>query len=233
MNINLIIILTIISGYLIGSIPTGLLVGKYVFKFDIREKGSGSTGSTNSMRIFGMKWGIFVLIVDVLKGFIPAAIIASSLAKGSTLFGLQADTSMVIFKLIAGLSAILGHIFPIFAGFRGGKGVNTALGLFLAVAPYDVLLAVVVFVLTWVISGYVSLGSMSAGVAIPIILLIREYLFHIDIGGFEIILVLSIIVACTLFYTHRNNIKRLRAGTEHQFVKAMIFKKKEKGNTES
>lgn len=233
MNINLIVLLIVISAYLIGSIPTGLLVGKYVFKFDIREKGSGSTGSTNSMRLFGMKWGIFVLVIDVLKGFVPAAFIAPSIARGTVIFGLMPDTSVVVFQLIAGLAAVLGHIFPIFAGFRGGKGVNTALGLFLAVAPYDVLIAVVVFLITLVLSGYVSLSSINAGISIPIILLLRKYVFNIDIGGFEILLVLSLIVAGTLLFTHRTNIKRLKEGTEHQFTKAMIFKKNDKRNSES
>lgn len=228
MNISLIVLLILICGYLIGSIPTGLLVGKYVFKFDIREKGSGSTGSTNSMRIFGMKWGSFVLIVDVLKGFVPAAFIAPALANGATILGLMPDTSLVLLKLFAGLAAVLGHIFPVFASFRGGKGVNTALGMFLAVATYDVLIALGLFLLILVLSGYVSLSSISAGTSLPIILLLRKFVFNIDIAGFEILIVLSIIVAITLIFTHRNNIKRLIEGTEHQFTKAMIFKKKNK-----
>jgi acyl phosphate:glycerol-3-phosphate acyltransferase len=232
MNINLIVLLILICGYLIGSIPTGLLVGKYIFKFDIREKGSGSTGSTNSMRLFGMKWGSFVLVIDVLKGFIPAAIIAPALGNAATIFGLMPDTSLVLFKLFAGLAAVLGHIFPIFANFRGGKGVNTALGMFLAVATYDVLIALALFLLILTVSGYVSLGSISAGISIPIILLLRKFVFNIDIGGFEILIFLSTIVAGTLLYTHRNNIKRLKEGTEHQFTKAMIFKKKDKIDSE-
>ncbi len=232
MNINLIVPLILAIGYLIGSIPTGLLVGKYVFKFDIREKGSGSTGSTNSMRLFGMKWGSFVLVIDVLKGFISAALIAPALSNGATILGLMPDTSLVLFKLFAGLAAVSGHIFPVFASFRGGKGVNTALGMFLAVATYDVLIALALFLITLAFSGYVSLGSITAGLSIPIILLIRKYLFNIDIGGFEILIVLSTIVAITLLFTHRNNIKRLIAGTEHQFVKAMIFKKKSKIDSE-
>jgi glycerol-3-phosphate acyltransferase PlsY len=201
------IMATVIISYLMGSIPTAVWVGKIFHGTDVREHGSGNAGATNVIRVMGWKTGIPVMIVDVCKGWLAASL--------PVLFHLPATeagqvTSMQVF---AGLAAIIGHVYPIFAGFRGGKGVGTTFGVLLALNLLLTLSCVGVFLSVLFITGYVSLASMSAGLAFPIFLFT---LFNTDSLTFK---VFSVFVAIALIITHRKNIKRLLNGEESKFIK--------------
>jgi glycerol-3-phosphate acyltransferase PlsY len=192
----LIIILLTALAYVIGSIPFGLLISK-AKGVDIRKQGSGNIGATNVLRCLGKPLGITCFVLDALKGFLPAALFPM-IGKVDPTFG-----------ILFGTAAILGHNFPIFLNFKGGKGVATSAGVLLGVAP----LAVVIGLLTWVIvfktSGYVSLGSIIAALAVIATGWTAGY-------GSVIATALTLLGALTI-YRHRENIKRLAAGTENKF----------------
>jgi glycerol-3-phosphate acyltransferase PlsY len=205
----------VILAYLIGSIPTSVWISKSVFKFDIRDFGSGNAGATNSFRVLGPKWGSFVMFVDVLKG-----VIATSLYILIPYY-LSNELARTNFMIILGLAAVVGHIFPIWAGFRGGKGVATILGMALAIQPAVALLCLVVFAFTLLTTRFVSLSSMLAGVAFMVLILFifdeKETLYRL----------FAIIVAFLVIVTHQKNITRLMNGTEN---KVPLFRKKNKSN---
>lgn len=211
--------------YLIGSIPTGYVIGKTLFGIDIRTQGSGNIGSTNVMRVLGFKWGIAVQIIDILKGTIPV-LLASALAV-RVLPG--TDTSLMhdpmTLRILAGAVAVLGHVFSVFTGFKGGKGVNTSLGMLLAIAPIDVGVAALCFLLVLFSTGYVSLGSIMGAVIVPLSLLVRYHIFGASIEGYSMLQLFVTVVAAVVVYAHRTNISRLLSGTENRFDKARIFKR--------
>lgn len=181
--------------YLLGSVPTGFLMG-YLSGVDVRRAGSGNVGATNVARVVGKKQGLITLLVDVAKGFIPG-ILAVSLGLDD-----------VVTSLVA-LAAFLGHLYPVFLYFQGGKGVATALGVFLALAPWGAGAMVAVFCLAAVVSRVVSLASMSAAAAAPILLWLFSYPPH-TVG-------LSLLIACGIIVRHRENIRRLITGAEPRF----------------
>jgi len=218
------LILVIIFSYLIGSIPTAVIISKKFFGFDIREKGSGNMGSTNAFRILGWKWGLTVQILDILKGVIAVLIIADIIGKGINLGNYTWFQDSTIVQWIAGLSAVCGHIWSIFVNFRGGKGINTAAGMLVAIAPIDVSIAVGIFILAVIFSGYISLGSISAAFAFPSSLFVRYNIFHVDIPGYSILIYFAIILSLILIYAHRKNIIRLLQGTENRFTKLQLIK---------
>lgn len=189
-------ILTLISSYLIGSISFALVIGKMFYKTDIRGYGSGNLGATNTFRVLGKKAGAIVAIADLLKGTIACL--------------LPQMLSSTVNPIICGLLAILGHVFPIFAGFKGGKAVATSTGVFLFLTPLGTLVGFVVFLFTLIISKYVSLSSMLAGIAIFIYSLIFEE---------KIIIVLSLLISVLVIILHRQNIKRILNGTENKISK--------------
>jgi len=201
------IILAVIGGYLLGSISTAVLAGKIFHGIDVREHGSGNAGATNVIRVLGWKTGIPVMIIDVAKGWLAASlpVIFSLAEKGSgTLIALQIGT---------GLAAIIGHVYPLFAGFRGGKGVGTTFGVLLALHPLLTLSCLGVFLAVLFISGYVSLASMSAGIAFPI------FLFTIFDTPSMVFKVFSVVIGVALIVTHRANVKRLLKGEESKFIR--------------
>jgi acyl phosphate:glycerol-3-phosphate acyltransferase len=201
------ILLTLLLSYLVGSIATAVWVGKIFHGVDVREHGSGNAGATNVIRVLGWKTGVPVLLIDVLKGWVAAMLpVFFNMAGGGTAL-------LTNFQILAGLAAILGHIFPVFAGFRGGKGVATIFGVLMAIHPLLTLSCLGVFLVVLLISGYVSLSSMSAGVAFPIFL----FLFFDTPSLF--FKVFSIIVAIALIFTHRMNISRLLKGEESKLFK--------------
>jgi glycerol-3-phosphate acyltransferase PlsY len=201
------ILLTLLLSYLVGSIATAVWVGKIFHGVDVREHGSGNAGATNVIRVLGWKTGVPVLLIDVLKGWGAAMLpIFINLAGDGTAL-------LTNFQILAGLAAILGHIFPVFAGFRGGKGVATIFGVLMAIHPLLTLSCLGVFLVVLLISGYVSLSSMSAGVAFPIFL----FLFFDTPSLF--FKVFSIIVAIALIFTHMKNISRLLKGEESKLFK--------------
>ena len=208
-------IILIILAYLIGSIPTAVWISKSVFGIDIRDYGSGNAGATNTFRVLGSKWGSMVMLVDVTKG-----IIATSLYIFIPYY-LTNEIARTNFMIALGMMAILGHIFPIFANFRGGKGVATLLGMALAIQPMVALICLGVFLITLLSTRFVSLSSMLAGVAFMVLILFifneRETVYRL----------FAIIVAMMVVITHQKNISRLLKGTEN---KLPSFKNKLKRN---
>lgn len=203
MNLPLVLGL-LVAAYLIGSIPTALWVGKAFFGLDIREHGSGNSGATNTFRVLGKKPGSFVMAVDVLKGWAATSLATVLVGQGA----IQPE-QLLYFQLACGVLAVVGHIYPIWAGFRGGKGVATVLGMMLAIAPATVGVCILVFITVLLISRYVSLSSMSAGLTFALLQLLPP--FRPDNS---LLLWFGFVVAILLVYTHRANIGRLRAGTE-------------------
>ncbi len=201
--------LVILLSYLIGAFPTALIAGKIIQRIDIREHGSGNVGATNVFRVLGWKAGLTVLLIDILKGFAPVWWLTRLIPSDQS--GLEI---LALFQILAGLAAICGHIWTIFAGFRGGKGVGTAAGVFLAMQPVPVLLCLVIFILIVSFTRYVSLGSMTAAAALPFLLLIKMYVFKIEVA--VSFLILAFILAVLIIITHRENIKRLVRGTENK-----------------
>lgn len=216
--------LIIILSYLVGSIPTGILVTKAVKGVDIRNYGSGNAGGTNVMRLLGWKYGLLVILLDALKGMIAVVLIAR-LHYGSMPFvNATPFDDLTLIQIIAGISAVIGHIWTVFAGFKGGKGIATALGMLLMLITVDMLVAVGVFIFVVTVSKYVSLGSILGAIAVPLTLIIRENVFHVDIAGYNTILPFVILLAILVVFTHRKNVVRLINGNENK----LSFRKKKK-----
>ena len=194
----------VILAYLIGSIPTSVWLGRYFFHTDVREHGSGNAGFTNALRVLGPKVGIPVLAFDVFKGWAAVNLV--------NLFGLyiQGSPDFIKFQLLLGLIAVIGHIFPVYVGFKGGKGVATILGVVLAIHPLATLIAISVFIVTLLISKYVSLSSLVAGISYPVILVV------VFKTTSSILLIFAIIVAILLLITHQKNIERLLRNEENK-----------------
>jgi glycerol-3-phosphate acyltransferase PlsY len=204
----------IFIAYLLGSIPTAVWVGKFFFNTDVREYGSGNAGTTNTLRVLGKKPAMFVLLVDVLKG-----IAALKLAYLSFNPITQPDL-FVNFQVILGIAAIVGHVFPVFAGFRGGKGIATMFGVLLGIHTEVALLCMAIFFVSLMFSHYVSLSSLLASIALPLLIFLAFK--HDD----QILLRLFAVAATfTVVATHQKNIQRLVNGTES---KTYIFKKVKK-----
>lgn len=215
------IITIMILSYIIGSIPTSIILTKLVKGVDVRNFGSGNAGGTNVSRVLGKKYGILVIILDALKGAV-AVVLVARLYLGSFPFPNSTPfDDFTLVQILAGLSAVVGHIWTLFAGFKGGKGIATGLGVMLAVVTTDMLLAIGVFVIVVTISRYVSLGSITAALSIPVIMIIRENIFHVDIIGYHTLLPFVIAISLLVTYTHRANIIRILNGTESK----LSFKK--------
>jgi glycerol-3-phosphate acyltransferase PlsY len=211
-------IITILS-YLIGSIPTAIIVARQVRGIDIRQHGSGNAGGTNVFRVLGWKAGVFVILMDMGKGLF-ATIVLARLMYGPIPFENRTPfDDFTVVQIIAGCAAILGHVWTLFAGFRGGKGIATAGGMLLGIAPVEVAVAFGVFSLVLLVSHYVSLGSLSAAVAFPLTMFFRENIFMVDIEGYKTLIFFAIGISLLIIYTHRANIKRLLAGTENRIAK--------------
>jgi glycerol-3-phosphate acyltransferase PlsY len=200
-------VLAIVGSYLLGSIPAAYIAGK-AKGVDLRKHGSGNLGATNVMRVLGTKIGLAVFLFDMAKGAAPVYFFPKWLTASG---GLSIDP--VIFAILCGIAAIMGHVRPIYLKFgKGGKGVATAAGVFLALAPLQTLLALLVFAVVLLASGYVSLGSLTSATVLPILL-------AATVGIHSPLFPISIAVAFFVFWTHRANIARLRAGEEHRFGK--------------
>ena len=212
----------VVLSYLVGSIPTSIIISKLVKGIDIRNYGSGNAGGTNVMRVLGWKYGLLVIILDALKGSI-AVILIARLHFGVLPFqNVSPFDDFTLVQIIAGLSAVIGHIWTIFAGFKGGKGIATALGMLPMIVTVDILIALAVFILTVSISKYVSLGSILGALTVPTALIIRENIFDSHIEGYNTLLPFLIAVSLLVIFTHRKNIVRLLNGTENR----ISFKKK-------
>ncbi|WP_400192359.1 glycerol-3-phosphate 1-O-acyltransferase PlsY [Hymenobacter sp. B81] len=197
--------LALVLAYLLGSIPTALWVGRRFYGLDVREHGSGNAGATNTFRVLGKKPGSFVLLVDALKGFVAAYFLPLWLVS----VGAIEPAHEVYYRLACGVLAIIGHIYPVFAQFRGGKGVATVLGMMLGVAPATVGVCLLVFLAVLLLTRYVSLSSMTAGLTFALLQLTPWFAPPQDF-----LIYVGFVLAALLIYTHRANIGRLRAGTE-------------------
>lgn len=214
----------IILSYLIGSIPTSIIITKAIKGVDIRNFGSGNAGGTNVMRVLGWKLGLLVILLDACKGVL-AVVIISRLQYGQIPFkNLTPFDDFTLVQIIAGISAVIGHIWTVFAGFRGGKGIATALGMLLIISTVDMLVAIGVFILVVSISKYVSLGSILGAISIPLTLIIRENIFNVNIPSYNTILPFVVGISLLVIYTHRKNVVRLINGNEHK----VSFSKKKK-----
>jgi len=192
----------IIVAYLIGSVPTALLVSKRFFGIDIRDYGSGNMGATNTFRVLGSRYGTMVMVIDILKGM--AAVMLYNFLP----FYLNHDLERTNLMLGLGVAAVLGHVFPVFANFRGGKGVATLLGMILAIQPVIAVSCIGIFVLVLFLTRYVSLSSILAALSLPICVLWiwneSEVLYR----------VFALIVALLVVVTHQKNIGRILRGVE-------------------
>ncbi len=199
MNNLLTVMLLIATAYLLGSIPFGLLIGFRIKGIDIREHGSKNIGATNVSRVVGKKWGISVLLLDALKGYIACLL---PLVIGQKL--------TVPFQLCLGIAAILGHSFPVWLKFKGGKGVATSLGVFWAIAWIPTVITFGIWIISFTLTHIISISSLLAALVFPAMIFWRY-------GGtpdLKWLLPISLTLAVFIFYTHRANIQRLRQGTE-------------------
>ncbi|MBT2728170.1 glycerol-3-phosphate 1-O-acyltransferase PlsY [Bacillus sp. ISL-75] len=190
------IILVLVLAYLLGSIPSGLIIGKVFYKTDIRQHGSGNLGGTNTFRTLGVKAGIAVTLADILKGTLAASL--------PYLFHVDVN------PLLAGVLAVIGHTYPIFAGFRGGKAVATSGGVVLFYAPYMFITVLVIFFISLYLSKYVSLSSMIAGITAVLFAIVTGIIREWDIP----LLIVVFLLASFVIYRHRANIKRIINKTE-------------------
>ena len=205
LNISLLLI-----SYLIGSISFSILAGKLTKGIDVREHGSGNAGATNTFRVLGKKAGIIVLVLDVLKGFLAVSLVWFTSYTSST-------EMYINLQLALGIAAVLGHIFPLYVGFRGGKGVATLLGFMIAVFPYAAIISIGVFLITLLFTRYVSLGSIVAGLFFPF------GVYYLSETVLPTMMIFAIFVPIVLITTHQRNIERLLKGEEN---KIKITKKK-------
>ncbi|MCF7915884.1 MAG: glycerol-3-phosphate 1-O-acyltransferase PlsY [Spirochaetaceae bacterium] len=206
----------LILSYLLGSIPSSIIIGKVFFKKDIREFGSGNAGGTNAVRVFGWLAGIVVILIDIAKGACAVLFLAQLPLFGSPQAGLlSADGT----ALAAGTAAVVGHIWTVFANFRGGKGVATAAGMIAALYPAGFSATLVIFVAVVLLTGIISVGSLCAAISFPLVL------FALDTSGVSMVSPLlmgfSIPIAILIVFTHRKNIARLLRGEEKR-----LFRKK-------
>jgi glycerol-3-phosphate acyltransferase PlsY len=201
------LVAAVVASYLLGSIPAAYIAGKSK-GIDLRKHGSGNLGATNVIRVLGTKVGLLVFAFDMAKGAIPVLFFPPWVTAAG---GPIADP--VIVGIICGIAAVIGHVRPIYLKFgRGGKGVATAAGMFLALAPIQTLLALIIFAVVLLSSGFVSLGSLTSGLMLPVLL-------GLTVGVRSPVFAISAVVAVFVFWTHRANIARLRNGEEHRFGK--------------
>lgn len=217
-------IITILS-YLIGSIPTSIIVARARRGIDIRQHGSGNAGGTNVFRVLGWKAGVFVIAADIGKGLFASMVIARLMFGPIPFENKTPFDDFTVVQIIAGCAAILGHIWTLFAGFKGGKGIATAGGMLLGIAPIEVAVSLGVFLIVLLISHYVSLGSLSAAISFPLTMFLRENVFMVDITGYNTLIYFSVAISLLIFFTHRMNIKRLLAGTESRISRIPILNK--------
>ncbi len=204
----------LIAAYLCGSIPSAVWIGQAFYGIDVREYGSGNAGATNTFRVLGKKAGIAVMIIDILKGWT-----ATNLAYfiGLSVTGPLHSVQFTNYQLALGITAVMGHLFPIFAGFRGGKGIATLCGMIFAVHLYAALLCVGVFLVVLLISKYVSLSSISAGFTFPLSVI---FIFHSPLRS---IVLYGMCICVLILVTHQKNIERLLKGKES---KVNFFRRK-------
>jgi glycerol-3-phosphate acyltransferase PlsY len=198
-------IVTFLIAYLVGSIPTAVWVGRAWFGIDVREHGSKNAGATNTFRVLGKKPGVFVLLIDVLKGVLAVVLTRMIWHETALEYGFNADR----LQILAAIGAVVGHIFPVFVGFRGGKGVATSLGVMIGILPLSAVVCLAIFVTIFILSKYVSFSAICAAICFPFSVLFlepqREEMFYF-----------SIVLAVAVIWAHKKNIRRLLKGEENK-----------------
>ena len=197
-----------VLGYLIGSVPSAVWYGKALHETDVREHGSGNAGATNTFRILGKKAGTIVMLIDMFKGWLAAGIVYPFIH-----FGFITSEHIILYQLVFGIAAVTGHIFPVYARFKGGKGVATLFGMALSIHPPAAMVCALVFFIVFMISKYVSLGSMMASLAFPLILLLP---FFTPRSDKTLLIVFGFVIFAIVVITHQKNIVRLINGEENK-----------------
>ena len=198
------LLVTILLSYILGSISGSMVIGRFL-STDIRKKGSGNAGATNALRVMGFKFALGVFLIDILKGFISTQYVSSIFYYPST--------NEVI---LCGAAAVLGHVYPIFYNFKGGKGAATLVGAMIVFYPESIPVALIVWIITIVFTGYVGLATILGGCSLPAMVYLNQK------EGF----ILYMLISFFIIFTHRSNIHRMINKNENRFEKAMIFKKK-------
>jgi glycerol-3-phosphate acyltransferase PlsY len=204
--------LCILTAYLLGSIPTSVWIGKVFYGIDIRKHGSRNAGATNTFRVLGKPAGSVVFIVDVAKGFLAVFLVQRNIELDEVWMQSAA-------RVAAAIAAVMGHVFPVFAGFKGGKGVATAFGILLALTTVSAIACFVIFLTVWLLSNYVSLGSMIAALLYPVIN------FFLMPTQDDVLLAFTVILSITVILSHHRNIVRLIQGDE---TKTFAFRSSQK-----
>jgi len=212
-------VIIITAAYFIGSIPTSIWISRKFYKIDIRDYGSGNAGATNTFRVLGVKAGIIVFIVDILKGFVAVNLIHF------TNYYIPDSGTYTNIQLLLGISAMIGHIFPVYVGFRGGKGVATLFGVICAISFYPTLIMAGIFFTTLILTRYVSLSSMISGLSFPVLIII---VFKETTPS---LVIFSLIMAILMLFTHQKNIERLLRKEEKK-ANLPKLKKKNRKNTD-
>lgn len=200
-----------VISYLLGSISPSIILSRLIKGVDIRTYGSGNAGMTNAIRLLGGKWGTVVALFDFAKGFCAAMVIGSWLMPPPELLAIDP----IAVRILAGIAAVAGHIWTVFFGFKGGKGVLTVAGAVTGVAPSEVGMCFVVFMIIFLLTRYVSLGSIIGAIFFPVIVFIEAWALHEPVSPY--LLVFSVFVAVLIMFTHRANIRRLLKGEENKF----------------
>ncbi|MFM7667767.1 MAG: glycerol-3-phosphate 1-O-acyltransferase PlsY [Bacteroidota bacterium] len=202
---------SIVIGYLLGSIPTAVWIGKQFYEIDVREHGSKNAGATNTFRVLGKKPGIIVLIIDVIKGIIASMfpVIFNDFFEISYAF-------LISLRLVSSIFSMIGHVLPVFAQFKGGKGVATSLGVLIGLQPFAALLCFGAFLLIFILSKYVSLGAIISAMIYPFIV------YYVDPNVLFHEMIFTVILSSAVIFTHRKNISRLLKGQEN---KMNLFKR--------
>ena len=201
----MVFIIVIFIGYMLGSIPSAVWVGKFFHGIDIREHGSKNAGATNTFRVFGNKSGTIVLAMDIIKGYAAASI---PLLLSQMYIGFKDE--VLILQLTASFCAIMGHVFPVLAKFKGGKGVASTLGIIIAINPETAFICLGCFIVVFIVWKYVSLGAIVASVLFPFV----SYFFMLEDA--RIMIIFSIMISLIVLFSHRKNMQRLLRGEENK-----------------
>lgn len=202
----MLLLIVCFGAYILGSIPTAIWLGRYTKGIDIREHGSHNAGATNTFRVLGKRAGWTVLFIDVIKGTLAANL--PHVFPDSLFWGYKDE--LLILQLIAGFTAVFGHVFPVFANFRGGKGVATSLGIVLGINPPSAAVCLSIFLLVFLTTCYVSLGAIISALCFPIV---SYYFIHDDT---RIMIIFTVVLGVLVIWAHRKNIDRLLKGTENR-----------------
>lgn len=211
------LIIKLILSYLLGSISGSMLIGKLKGK-DIRTMGSGNTGATNAFRTMGITFSILVLFIDVLKGYVVVQFLPS--LQLIDYLKVNPKEIELLHQIICGMGVVIGHVYPIFHGFKGGKGIGTMIGVLFVLFPPFIIVGFLLWIITLVLTGYVGLSSIISIIALPIC----THIYYPN-GIYSYFGFFSVIVSIFIIYTHRSNIHRMIIGNENRFKKIMLFRR--------